>query len=147
ILRAEKKPIAVGSRSDSGEYLPRSARRPPAGCPPAATRRGSREYAMSTFALPSQRWGRYNLGGTVALPRPSGKSDPMDPTDAVTCWIGQLQAGDRAAVQLLWERYFPQLLRLARRRLGAAPQRMADNEDVALSAFASFCRAAEEGHL
>jgi hypothetical protein len=44
-------------------------------------------------------------------------------------------------------RYFRRLAGLARARLQGAPRRAADEEDVALSAFASFCRAAEAGRF
>src|SRR5205085_531840 len=53
--------------------------------------------------------------------------------------------GDAAAVQGLWERYFRRLVALARKKLADAPRRAADEEDVALSAFDSFCRNAERG--
>jgi DNA-directed RNA polymerase specialized sigma24 family protein len=64
---------------------------------------------------------------------------------SVTYWLGRLKAGDRAAAQQLWEDYFQRLVRLARARLRAAPRRAADEEDVALSAFDSFCRGAAQG--
>jgi DNA-directed RNA polymerase specialized sigma24 family protein len=66
---------------------------------------------------------------------------------SVTRWLGQLQAGDPAAAQQLWERYFRRLVGLARKRLQGAPRRTADEEDVALSAFDSFCRGAERGRF
>ena len=66
---------------------------------------------------------------------------------SVTRLIPQLQAGDPAAVQRLWERYFRQLVGLARTKLLDAPLRLADEEDVALSAIDSFCRRAEQGHF
>jgi DNA-directed RNA polymerase specialized sigma24 family protein len=66
----------------------------------------------------------------------------LSPEGSVTRWIALLQAGDPAAAQALWERYFPQLVQLARKNLHGAPRRAADEEDAALSAFASFCRAA-----
>jgi DNA-directed RNA polymerase specialized sigma24 family protein len=66
---------------------------------------------------------------------------------SVSRWLGDLQAGDRAAVAPLWERYFTRLVALARTRLRATARQEADEEDVALSAFASFCRAAEQGSL
>jgi DNA-directed RNA polymerase specialized sigma24 family protein len=47
---------------------------------------------------------------------------------------------------LLWERYFAQLVRLARSKLRGA-MRGSDEEDVALSAVDSFCRRAETGHF
>src|SRR5262249_32292074 len=53
----------------------------------------------------------------------------------------------REAVQKLWEDYFPRLVRLARKRLHGIHRQAADEEDVALSAFDSFCRGAEEGRF
>jgi DNA-directed RNA polymerase specialized sigma24 family protein len=46
---------------------------------------------------------------------------------------------------MIWDRYFPQLVRLARHHLVGIPRGMADEEDVALSALDRFCRAAQEG--
>ncbi len=66
---------------------------------------------------------------------------------SVTRWFGQLQAGDPAAAQQLWERYFCRLVGLARSKLRNAPRQAADEEDVALSAFDSFCRNAERGRF
>jgi DNA-directed RNA polymerase specialized sigma24 family protein len=71
----------------------------------------------------------------------------MTPEGSVTRWLGQLQAGDDAAVQQLWQRYFKLLVGLARKRLAETPRRAADEEDVALSAFDSFCRNAEAGRF
>jgi DNA-directed RNA polymerase specialized sigma24 family protein len=66
---------------------------------------------------------------------------------SVTRWLPPLQAGDPAAVQQLWERYFRRLVGLARLKLRGAPCCAAYEEDVALSAFASFCRNAERGRF
>jgi DNA-directed RNA polymerase specialized sigma24 family protein len=66
---------------------------------------------------------------------------------SVTIWITQLKAGDRRATQLLWQNYFRELVTRARRKLANLPRRAADEEDVALSAFDSFCRAAEAGRF
>jgi DNA-directed RNA polymerase specialized sigma24 family protein len=60
---------------------------------------------------------------------------------SVSGWVSQIQAGDAAAAQPLWDRYFRRMVGLARARLGAAGT-PAEEEDVALSAFASFCHAA-----
>ena len=65
---------------------------------------------------------------------------------SVTRWLGQLQAGDPAAAQQLWERYFRRLVGLAQ-EAARAPRRAADEEDVALSAFDSFCRGTEQGRF
>ncbi len=70
------------------------------------------------------------------------------PSDgSVTHWLQQLREGDAAAVQPLWERYFRRLVGLARARLRDAPRRAADEEDVALSAFDSFCQGVEAGRF
>jgi DNA-directed RNA polymerase specialized sigma24 family protein len=71
----------------------------------------------------------------------------MSSAASVTTWVEQLRAGNRAAAQRLWERYFPRLVGLARRKLQGLPRRAADEEDVALSALASFCRGAEQGRF
>ena len=70
------------------------------------------------------------------------------PSDgSVTRWIDRLPMGDGAAVRQLWHRYFHRLVSLARKKLADAPRGMADEEDVALSAFDSFCRQAEQGRF
>src|SRR5262245_44658550 len=69
----------------------------------------------------------------------------MGAEGSVSRLIGGLVVGDEAAVQRLWERYFRRLVGLARKRLADAPRRVADEEDVAFSAFDSFCRNAEGG--
>lgn len=73
----------------------------------------------------------------------------MAPDDdgSVTRWVGQLQAGDREAAQRLWDRYFRRLVGLAKKKLDGAARAAADEEDVALSAFDSFCRSAEQGRF
>jgi RNA polymerase sigma factor (sigma-70 family) len=71
----------------------------------------------------------------------------MSPEGSVTRWLGPLQTGDPAAAQRLWEQCFSRLVGLARMKLRDAPRRMADEEDVALSAFESFCRSAEAGRF
>jgi DNA-directed RNA polymerase specialized sigma24 family protein len=71
----------------------------------------------------------------------------MSSEGSVTHWLGRLRAGDHAAAQPLWERYFHRLVGLARQKLRDAPRRAADEEDVALSAFDSFCRGAEQGRF
>src|SRR5262245_52761589 len=66
---------------------------------------------------------------------------------SITGWLGRVAAGDRPAAERLWQRYFHRLVGLARARLRDAPRRAADEEDVALSAFDSFCRGAERGRF
>jgi DNA-directed RNA polymerase specialized sigma24 family protein len=66
---------------------------------------------------------------------------PPEEQGSVTRWLGELKAGDAAAAQPLWERYYARLVRLARARLRGTrrPGAVADEEDAALSAFDSFC--------
>ena len=71
----------------------------------------------------------------------------MASSRSVSHWIGQLRAGDQVAAQHLWEGYFRRLVGLARGKLQSLPCRAADEEDVALSAFASFCRGVECGRF
>jgi DNA-directed RNA polymerase specialized sigma24 family protein len=71
----------------------------------------------------------------------------MDSEGSISRWIAPLKGGDPAAAQQLWERYFHRLVWLARRRLGTAAPRVGDEEDAALSAFASFCRGVEAGRF
>jgi DNA-directed RNA polymerase specialized sigma24 family protein len=66
---------------------------------------------------------------------------------SVTRFLSGLKAGEAEAVRALWERYFADLVRLARARLRAAPRASADEEDAALSAFDSLCRGAGQGRF
>jgi DNA-directed RNA polymerase specialized sigma24 family protein len=71
-----------------------------------------------------------------------------DTEGSVTRLIDDL-AGDEVdtAAAKLWQCYFDRLVRLAHARLKAAPRGAADEEDVALSAFNSFCRGAVQGRF
>jgi DNA-directed RNA polymerase specialized sigma24 family protein len=66
---------------------------------------------------------------------------------SVTGWLDQVQQGDDEATARLWERYFRRLVGLAQAALKGAPRRAADEEDVALSAFDSFFRGAQQGRF
>ncbi len=71
----------------------------------------------------------------------------MSSAGSITRLLNQLQQGDRDIVQQLWELYFGRLVRLARKKLGNVPRAAVNEEDVAISAFDSFCRAAELGRF
>jgi DNA-directed RNA polymerase specialized sigma24 family protein len=71
----------------------------------------------------------------------------MSLSGSVSVWISELKAGDGQAAQRLWEGYFPRLVGLARKKLREMPRRVADEEDVALSAFDSFCSGVKEGRF
>ena len=61
------------------------------------------------------------------------------PEPSISQWILGAKQGDSEAVGRLWQCYFERLVRLARQRLADSPRRAADEEDVALSVYASFC--------
>ncbi len=71
----------------------------------------------------------------------------MPASGSVTVWIEQLKAGESAAAEQLWEGYFRRLVALAPPPPARPALAAADEEDVALSAFDSFCRNAEQGRF
>jgi DNA-directed RNA polymerase specialized sigma24 family protein len=71
----------------------------------------------------------------------------MPGDNSVTNLIDGLIAGDEADIERLWDRYFERLVRLAAARLPAHGRRSFDEEDVALSAFQSFCGRAGRGQF
>jgi DNA-directed RNA polymerase specialized sigma24 family protein len=71
----------------------------------------------------------------------------MSSAGSVTDLISRLKTGDALAARQLWELYFAPLRRLARQRLSARSGAVADDEDVAISALASFFLGAENGHF
>jgi DNA-directed RNA polymerase specialized sigma24 family protein len=71
----------------------------------------------------------------------------MSSEGSISRWLDQLRGKDELAAARLWEHYFQQLVELARAKLRGAPLRVADEEDVALSAFDSLCRGVETGRF
>ena len=71
----------------------------------------------------------------------------MTNNESISMWIGRLKEGDSAAAQAVFQRYFDRLVGLARQKLKGVAGGMSDEEDVALSAFDSFCRAAQKGRF
>jgi DNA-directed RNA polymerase specialized sigma24 family protein len=71
----------------------------------------------------------------------------MSSLSAVSMWLVQLKDGDPGAAQQLWDTYFLRMVRAARCKLHGSHVRMADEEDVALSAFKSFCRGTQDGRF
>jgi RNA polymerase sigma factor (sigma-70 family) len=72
---------------------------------------------------------------------------PSADQGSVTQWLQDLRAGQSFATGQLWQRYYERLVRLAAHSLRNSPRRVADEEDVAIAAFASFCRGATEGRF
>jgi len=71
----------------------------------------------------------------------------MSSPGSVSNWIAALKDGDSAAAQPLWERYYRQLVGLARKKLGTATRQVADEEDVVQNAFHSFFKALGQGRF
>ena len=71
----------------------------------------------------------------------------MPSDESVSDWIASLKEKDEDAAQHLYERYIERLIVLARRRLGGARRRVADEEDIAQMAMNSFFRGAREGRF
>jgi RNA polymerase sigma factor (sigma-70 family) len=71
----------------------------------------------------------------------------MSSPGSVSHWISALKDGDSAAAQPLWERYYRQLVGLARKKLRATSRRAADEEDIVQNAFHSFFRAVSSGRF
>ena len=62
-------------------------------------------------------------------------------------WHSRLRAGDSAVTSRLWELYFQRMVLLARKRMRGARTAARDEEDVALSAFKSFCLGIRAGRI
>ncbi len=71
----------------------------------------------------------------------------MSSDDSMALLIDRIKNGDEAAARTLWDRYFPQLVRIARQKLAGQRRRIADEDDVVLSVLDSFFRAAEHGRF
>lgn len=71
----------------------------------------------------------------------------MSSAGSVTHWISQLREGDQAALRKLHERYWPLLVRRARRKLQGTPSLGGDEQDVAQEAFWGFYEALSHGRL
>jgi RNA polymerase sigma factor (sigma-70 family) len=67
---------------------------------------------------------------------------------SVTCLLMQLRDGQASeAEQELWNRYFAQLVRLARKHLSGKQDAIVDEEDIATSALTSFFGRIQSGEF
>ena len=71
----------------------------------------------------------------------------MNAEGSGTRCIADLKAGEASAAERLWQAYFQRLVGLARTKLGGRARPLADEEDVALSAFKSLCLGAVRGRF
>ncbi len=65
--------------------------------------------------------------------------------DDITLLIRKVEAGDAESASELWNFCFSRLQSYCRRKLPGNLRRILDEEDVALSAFKSFCLGAQDG--
>jgi DNA-directed RNA polymerase specialized sigma24 family protein len=66
-------------------------------------------------------------------------------SDAITEWLDQTKCGDHAAFEKIWNRYYSNLVLLARNSVARSADRSADEEDAVQSAMKSFYFRACEG--
>ena len=71
----------------------------------------------------------------------------MNSEPSVTEWIEDLKQGDSAAMAAIWNRFYPQLLRIARNKLKGMQSRVVDEDDVVLSVMNSLFDAAQQGRF
>jgi DNA-directed RNA polymerase specialized sigma24 family protein len=71
----------------------------------------------------------------------------ISPQDSVIHLCQKMQDGDADAASHLWQQFFSRLVDLARKRIQGSSRLMADEEDVALSAFKSFCVGLQKGRF
>ncbi len=69
----------------------------------------------------------------------------MDNAGSVTQWLIEMQAGEPDAVTALWNRYFQRLGTVVRGQMATTRRAVADESDVALSAFHSFFEGVQAG--
>ncbi len=62
-------------------------------------------------------------------------------------WHARLCVGETRATSKLWETYFARMVLLARKQLRGTGRTVRDEEDVALSAFHSFCVGLQQGRI
>jgi DNA-directed RNA polymerase specialized sigma24 family protein len=71
----------------------------------------------------------------------------MSEGNSVSGWLNGLKVGHGDDIQRVWDRYFQRLVKLVDARLPGHARRAFDEEDVALSAFRSFCERASRGQF
>jgi RNA polymerase sigma factor (sigma-70 family) len=69
----------------------------------------------------------------------------MSSPGSVSNWIRGVKSGEAAALERLWQRYFPQLVRLAGEHLRHLPRRVKDADDIVAEALTAFWQGASGG--
>ena len=71
----------------------------------------------------------------------------MMSTSSLQVWYDALRNGQDVAINKLWQLYFQRMVHVARRKLDGSNRVVRDEEDVALSAFKSFCIGFRQGRF
>lgn len=71
----------------------------------------------------------------------------MSENSSISGWLRELQNGDAAAMQHLWDRYFDKLVRVADQHLKLASTQLVQGEDIAASVLESVWRGAQLGRF
>ena len=71
----------------------------------------------------------------------------MSASENVSHWIDLIKDGDSVAAHQIWHHYFEDLVRSVRRNLRGQNRGVSDEEDIVVSVFESFYRAAENGRF
>jgi RNA polymerase sigma factor (sigma-70 family) len=71
----------------------------------------------------------------------------MSDDNNVSHWIDLVKEGDSVAAHELWHHYYDRLVRNTRQHLRGLNRGMTDEEDIVVSVFESFYRAAEQGRF
>lgn len=71
----------------------------------------------------------------------------MSDENNVSHWIDQVKEGDSVAANELWEHYYDRLIRNVRRHFRDQNRGASDEEDIVVSVFESFYRAARAGRF
>ena len=75
------------------------------------------------------------------------RNDHTLESSTASLWMELVRAGNAEAQTELWEKFFPQLVALARKRLAGTRMAEGDEEDVALSVLNSFFAGAAENRF
>ncbi len=65
--------------------------------------------------------------------------------DELSSWYLSLRDGGSRATQRLWNMFFERMVQVARKKMWRTQRAVSDEEDVALSAFKSFCLGFQKG--
>lgn len=79
---------------------------------------------------------------------PSSIAIPVNPDlEESDVWLDRLKSGDDRAFAFLWEQFFHRMVDVARKKIPSRLRVDRDEEDVALSAFKSFCLGFQAGRF